>query len=80
MKAKNEGFIQLTHAVGVNDSFWIKSDNENIDWKDVSLYKNKWNEVISRLAFEGAGIPIEDFSSTSPELVCDGSFRKCFRR
>lgn len=76
----NEGFIMLTHAVGINDSFWIKSSEENISWKDVSLYQNQFSTVISQLAFEGTGLYGEDFSSTSPELSCEGSFRKCFRK
>ncbi len=76
----NEGFIRLTHAVGINDSFWIKSDNEDITWNDVSLFQNEFSEVISRLAFEGSGLYGEKFSSTSPELSCEGSFRKCFRK
>ena len=76
----NEGFIRLTHAVGINDTFWIKSDDEDVAWKDVSLYQNPFSEVISRLAFEGAGLYGERFSSTSPELSCEGSFRKCFRK
>lgn len=76
----NEGFIRLTHAVGINDSFWIKSDNEELEWKDVSLFQNEFSDVISRLAFEGTGLYGEAFSSTSPELSCDGSFRKCFRK
>ena len=76
----NEGFIRLTHAVGINDTFWIKSDDEDVAWKDVSLYQNPFSEVISRLAFEGSGLYGERFSSTSPELSCEGSFRKCFRK
>ena len=76
----NEGFIRLTHAVGINDTFWIKSDDEDVTWKDVSLYQNPFSEIISRLAFEGAGLYGERFSSTSPELSCEGSFRKCFRK
>lgn len=76
----NEGFIRMTHAVGINDTFWIKSDEENISWNDVSLFRNQFTEIISRLAFEGAGLYGEMFSSTSPELSCEGSFRKCFRK
>ncbi len=76
----NEGFIRLTHAVGINDTFWIKSEDEHITWKSVSLYDNQFSEVISRLAFEGIGLYGEIFSSASPELTCDGSFRKCFRK
>ena len=76
----NESFIRITHAVGINDTFWIKNDDEDVAWKNVSLYQNPFSEVISRLAFEGAGLYGERFSSTSPELSCEGSFRKCFRK
>lgn len=78
--ADNEGFIRLTHAVGINDTFWIRNDEEDIVWSDVSLYRNQFSEVISRLAFEGTGLYFEGFSSSSPELSCEGSFRKCFRK
>lgn len=74
----NEGFIRVTHAASINDTFWIKSDKENIQWEDISLYSNPFSETISKLAFEGVGLYDEVFSSTSPELSCEGSFRKCF--
>lgn len=76
----NEGFIQITHAASINDTFWIRSDNETVQWSDISLYKNEFTEVISKLAFEGVGLYSEKFSTTSPELACEGSFRKCFRK
>lgn len=75
-----EGFISVTHATSINDTFWVKRDTETMTWKDVSLYSNDFTEVISKLAFEGVGLAAETFSSTSPELTCDGSFRKCFRK
>lgn len=76
----NEGFIRTTHGATINDTFWIKSDNESLTWEQVSLYSNQFTETISRLAFEGVGLYVADFSSTSPELACEGSFRKCFRK
>ncbi len=76
----SEGFIRTTHAASINDTFWIKSKNENVTWNDVSLYRNQFTETISRLAFEGVGLYDEVFSSTSPEFTCDGSFSKCFRK
>lgn len=75
-----EGFIEVTHAASINDTFWVKRVDENITWTDVSLYTNQFTEVISKLAFEGIGLAAETFSSTSPELTCDGSFCKCFRK
>lgn len=76
----NQGFIQVTHAAAINDTFWMKSDREKISWEQVSLYQNQFTETISKLAFEGVGLYDVVFSSTSPELSCDGSFRKCFRK
>lgn len=75
-----EGFIATTHAASINDTFWVKKDNEDILWANVSLYANQFTDTISKLAFEGVGLAAETFSSTSPELTCDGSFRKCFRK
>ena len=75
-----EGFISVTHATSINDTFWVKSAAENVHWKDVSLYTNDFDETISKLAFEGIGLYGIQLSSTSPELTTNGSFRKCFRK
>jgi hypothetical protein len=63
-----EGFLKLTHAASINDTFWVKNENETCTWDDISLYRNPFTEVVSRLAFEGVGIPDLKFSITSPEL------------
>lgn len=76
----NEGFVQVTHAATINDTFWIRSDREKVSWEQISLYQNQFTETISKLAFEGIGLYDVVFSPTSPELACDGSFRKCFRK
>lgn len=75
-----EGFIQLTHATSLNDSFWVKSEQESVCWKDVSLYQNEFDEVISKISFEGTGLYGIQFSTTTPEFGTDGSFEKCWKR
>jgi len=73
-----EGFLRITHAASINDSYWVKKEGEEISWEDISFYRNEFNGVVSRLAFEGLyGMQM---SSTSPELTTDGSFCKCWRR
>ncbi len=74
------GFIRVTHAASINDTFWIRKDTEEITWEQVSFYRNPFDEVISKLAFEGLGRYGIKLSSTSPELCTDGSFRKCWVR
>ena len=76
----NEGFAQVTHAATINDTFWIKSDKENVTWNQVSLYRNEFSKSVSKLVFEGIGLCETVLSLTSPELTSEGSFRKCFRK
>lgn len=75
-----EGFIQVTHAASINDTFWIRGEQEAVRWEQVSLYQNEYDEVISKLAFEGVGLYGIQLSGTSPELSTEGSFRKCWKR
>lgn len=80
----NESYVQVTHAASINDTFWVKAQTENVQWKDISLYRNQFTEMISTLAFEGIGLsttfsPITPKYS-SPELAVEGSFRRCFRK
>lgn len=75
-----EGFIKITHAASINDSFWIKEEKEDVRWNDISFYRNDFDATISKLAFEGLGVYGVQLSSTSPELTTDGSFRKCWRK
>lgn len=74
-----DGYIKVTMCLGLNDTFWTKPFGSNIQWRDVSLYQNEFNEVISRLAFEG-GLFGEQFTSTSPEFATDGAYAKCWIR
>ena len=76
----NESFIQMTHATTINDTFWIKSSREELSWSQVSLYQNQFSEKIAKAAFEGVCINDITCSFKAPELTCDGSFRKCFRK
>ena len=77
---KTEGYIRITHAATLNDTFWIKNENEGISWDQVSLYRNNFNESVSRLAFDGAGLYGLQMSGASPELTTGGNFRKCWAR
>ena len=79
--ADSEGFIRVTHATSINDTFWVKREDETVSWNDISLYCNEFTESISALALEGVGLYNEPFSSTGlPEFVSDGSFPKCFKK
>ncbi|MBR5317406.1 MAG: HipA protein [Lachnospiraceae bacterium] len=74
-----EGFLQVTKALSLNDTFWVKSYESNLSWNEVSLYRNNFDETIARLAFEG-GEYTSRFSATSPEFSTDGLYAKCWVR
>lgn len=77
---KQEGFIRITHATSLNDTFWVKAEKEEINWSEVSLYQNEFDEVISKISFEGTGLYGMQFSSTTPEFSTEGTFEKCWKR
>lgn len=74
-----EGFIKVTHAASLNDTFWVRESDSSVVWNDISLFRNDFNELISIAAFEGI-IPDEDISSTSPEFTTNGAYAKCWVR
>ena len=74
-----EGFLRVTHALSLNDTFWVREVGSMLTWEEVSLYRNPFNEVISLAAFAG-DFSGKSFSSTSPEFGTDGRFAKCWIR
>lgn len=74
-----DGYIRVTHALTLNDTFWVKPVDSNLQWDQVSLYSNEFDETIARIAFEG-GMYGQQFSSTSPEFGTDGAYAKCWIR
>lgn len=74
------GYLNFTHALSLNDTLWVKDEDEkDLEWKCVSLYRNEFDETISKIAFTG-GMYGEQFSSLTPELGTNGQFAKCWIR
>ena len=76
----NIEYVSKTHAASTNDTFWIKREDEDISWNDVSLFRTDFTKIISEYAFKGYGSAEFIDLLHSPELSCEGSFRKKFRR
>lgn len=72
------GFIALTHCLSLTDTFWVKSERESVFWKDVNLYENCFDVVISKFSFDGNGLFGIRMSTASPELTTDGTYDKCW--
>lgn len=74
-----EGFLNVTHAVSLNDTFWVKQANSDLCWNQVSLYQNEFDQLISEAAFDGS-VSSSELSTTSPEFGTDGNYAKCWIR
>ena len=74
-----EGFLNVTHALSLNDTFWVKRQDSDLRWDQVSLYQNEFDQLISEAAFDGSASSSE-LSTTSPEFGTDGNYAKCWVR
>lgn len=73
-------FIAMARCLSLTDTFWMKRADEEITWDEVSLYRNPFDDVIARIAFDGTGMYGRQNSPTSPEFATSGSFAKCWIR
>ena len=73
-------FIGMARCLSLTDTFWMKREDENLKWENVSLYQNPFDDVIARIAFDGTGMFGRQNSPTSPEFATSGSFEKCWIR
>ena len=73
-------FIGMARCLSLTDTFWMKRADEDLSWDSVSLYRNPFDDVIARIAFDGTGMYGRANSPTSPEFATSGSFAKCWIR
>lgn len=76
---KKEEYLKVTHAISMTDTFWVKRPGEDIRWKDISPYTNRFSRIISEVALNG-GYYGGQLRSPSPEYTLDGSADKCWKR
>lgn len=74
-----KGFLDVTHALALTDTFWVKQADSNLSWEKVSLFCNPFNEVVAHTAFDG-GMYGDNLSTPSPEYSTNGTFAKCWIR
>lgn len=70
-------YVNVSHALSLNDAYWISSEGSSINWKDCNLYEHPFDEVLSYVAFTGYSQKISGLIS-SPELTSSGALKKCW--
>lgn len=73
-----ESYLEITLGLSLTDTFWFKRCDSGVTWGEVSLYRNKFNEVISNYAFTGTGLHGMRVETPSPEFSTDGALPKCW--
>jgi len=74
-----KSFIDVSLGLTLTDTLWVKEEPSDSKWKDVNLYDNEFNEIVSQNAFM-SGISDLIFKTTSPEYGTDGMLPKCWIR
>lgn len=73
-------FLDISYGLSMIDTIWARPTGSGVQWKDVNLFDNEFNEVIAHYAFNGTGLFGQQFKSTSPEHACDGALPKMWVR
>lgn len=61
-------------GVSIQDSYWVKKDNEQVDWDNINIRQNKLSDIID-LSLTGFS-PSITTNSICPELTTKGLYRK----
>lgn len=61
------------HGLSLNDQFWIKESNSDLDWEKINFFDNDFSEDIGRILF---GEKIENPNLLSPDNSSDGWLKK----
>lgn len=70
-------YVDITHALSLNDAYWITNNLTNHKWKNFNLYKNKFDEILAYVAFTGYSQKVSGLITT-PELTSGGALKKCW--
>ncbi|MCD7882132.1 MAG: XRE family transcriptional regulator [Lachnospiraceae bacterium] len=73
-----QGIIDVCKGLSLNDSFWVVPQGFTGKFSDYNLYENRFSEILSLVAYTGAGGSDQAFS-TSPELTTGGMLPKAWR-
>ena len=70
-------YVDISHALSLNDTLWITNDAVPARWNDFSLYRHPFNDVLAYVAFTGYSERVPGVVS-SPELTSSGALKKCW--
>ena len=70
-------YIDISHALSLNDALWITNNAADYKWQDFNLYHHPFDKVLAYVAFTGYSKKISGVV-TSPEITSNGALKKCW--
>ena len=70
-----KGIVDVSMSLSLNDSYWVPQISFEKSFGEMNLYQNKFDEILSLIAYTGYGSKKEGYGTT-PELTTDGMLRK----
>ena len=70
-------YVDVSHALSLNDAYWITNNLTDDKWQDFNLYHHPFDEILSYVAFTGYSHKISGVI-TSPEVTSNGAQKKCW--
>ena len=60
------------HALSLSDHFWIKREGENLKYKDINFFTNKWDDSFAKAALHENYEALKDCDINVPDVVTPG--------
>lgn len=75
-----KGIIDICKGLSLNDCYWIVDDTFTGSFDKYNLYDNRFNRILSLIAYTGYGDTQRSGFVSTPELTTGGMLAKCWRR
>lgn len=70
-------YVDISHALSLNDAYWITNDDIPVKWQDFNLYDHPFDDALASVAFTGYPKKVHGVI-ISPELTTSGMLKKCW--
>lgn len=70
-------YVDISHALSLNDTYWITNALADERWCDFNLYQHPMDKVLAYVAFTGFTTKISGLRTTA-ELTSSGMLKKCW--
>lgn len=73
---------RLYRCLSLQDSYWVKKEDENVSWKDVNLFSNSFSNAFVSVSLLGRSLTLrnKDLYSRMPDMTTNGRYAKAWNR